>query len=89
MLTEAPESGDESFDEPDEDPHSLDFIDWWRLENEGDHERLDEHRFSIDLNVANAVCIFSSSNVIRAFCKRSWKWKKMKTGIKQSHGTYK
>ena len=70
MFTVCPESGDESFeDEEDEavEPHNLDFMDAWRLEKDGDHDRFDEQRFSIAFNVAKEVCIFSSSKVIKAF----------------------
>ena len=48
------------------DPHSFDFMDW-KLVNDGDHERVAEHRFSMALSVVKDLAIFSSSKVIKAF----------------------
>ena len=58
-------------------PQMRDFMDW-KLEKDGDHERLEEHRFSMALKVVNDLAIFSSSKVIRAF----WKSQKRDSAIK-------
>ena len=50
-------------------PQIRDFIDW-KLEKEGDQDKFEEHLFSIALKVPKDLAIFSSSNVIRAFCKK-------------------
>ena len=49
-------------------PQMRDFMDW-KLEKDGDQERLEEHRFSMALKVVKDLAIFSSSKVIRAFWK--------------------
>ena len=58
------------------DPQSLDFMDW-KLVKDGDHDRFEEHLFSIARNVVKDLDIFSSSKVIRAF----WKGTKIEKSV--------
>ena len=48
------------------DPQSRDFM-VWKLLKDGDHDKLDEHFFSMALSVVRDFDIFSSSKVIIAF----------------------